>query len=246
MRSKCSLIKSSWLASSLMTVGLWVGGASLPAQAETFLEQSGTIIPAEKSYTFEGTSGQEITITLESQDFDPVLVLTNSAGEEVATNDDFGGTLNSTIIVTLPKQDTYTVVARSFAGQGGDYQVMIRTSTPYEVAYGEGQTLSQQSDFEGAIAAYTEAIGIDEDQPSAYLGRAEATLGQIYAEQGESITGPQDIPEATREAIIADFEKAADQIEALGNQDWATSLREQANYLREGDSSSEDAPSEGM
>lgn len=246
MRFKCSPIKSPWLTASLMTVGVWIGGTSLPAQAETFVEESGTIIPAEQSYKFEGTSGQAITITLESEDFDPVLVLTDSAGNELATNDDFGGTLNSTIIVTLPKQDTYTVVARSFAGQGGDYQVMVRTSTPYEVAYGEGQALSQESDFEGAIAAYTKAIGIDEEQPSAYLGRAEATLGQIYAEQGENISGPQDIPEATREAIIVDFEKAADLIEALGNQDWAASLREQANYLREGDSSSEETPSGGM
>lgn len=246
MRFKCFPIKSPWLAASLMTAGVWMGGTSLPVQAETFLEESGTIVPAEQRYTFEGKAGQQITITLESEDFDPVLVLTNSAGDEVATNDDFGGTLNSAIIVTLPRQDTYTVVARSFGGQGGDYAVMIRTSTAYEVAYGEGQTLSQESDFEGAIAAYTRAIGIDEDQPSAYLGRAEATLGQIYAEQGESIAGPQDIPEATRETIIADFEKAADLIEALGNQDWAASLREQANYLREGESGSETGPSDGM
>jgi tetratricopeptide (TPR) repeat protein len=87
-------------------------------------------------------------------------------------------------------------------------------------------------DYPAAIDAYTSAIALDPDQPSAYLGRAEAYLGQVYLEQGTQIQGPEDIPLSTREAIIADFEAAATLIEVSGPQDWADSLREQADFLR--------------
>ncbi|TVP69498.1 MAG: hypothetical protein EA342_03300 [Leptolyngbya sp. LCM1.Bin17] len=203
-----------------------------PLLAETLLENQGTITPAEATYTFEGTEGQELTITLESDDFDPVLLLLDSNGEEVAFNDDFGGSLNSKIIVTLPADDTYTVVARSFAGDGGDYDLVVRASTPFELTFATAEDLMMVEDFEGAIAAYTEAIDLDPEQSSAYLGRAQAVLGQVYTEQGDQIESPADIPAAAREAVIADFEQAADLMEASGSDNWAESLREQAQLLR--------------
>lgn len=207
-------------------------GIALPAQAQPLLEETGTIVPAEHSYEFAGTAGQAVTITLESEAFDSVVELQDPDGNQIAVNDDFGGTLNSTIIMTLPADGSYTVVARSFSGEGGDYQLSVRPSTPYEIAYMEAQSLVQAGDFVAAIAAYDQAVSLDADQPSAYLGRAEAYLGKVYAELGEQVSGPQDIPPTERAAVIADFEKAADLIEASGNQDWANSLREQANFLR--------------
>ena len=203
-----------------------------PARAETFLENSGTITPAEASYTFDGNEGQAVTITLDSDDFDPVLSLFDSVGNEIATNDDFGGTLNSAIILTLPADDTYTVIARSYSGQGGDYSVKVRSSTEYETTYSKAQTLATEENYATAIEAYTRAIELDSDQPSAYLGRAEAYLGQVYLENGDQIQGPEDIPSGVRAAVIADFEAAADLIEESGPQDWANSLREQADILR--------------
>lgn len=230
-----SFYPGRWLVPATLVIGIGFSGYMvLPVQAETLLEQTGEIIPAEKSHTFEGKAQQSLTIILESTDFDPVLSLIGPGGTEVAINDDFGGTLNSTIIITLPEDGIYTVVARSFSGQGGAYSLVVRSSTPYEMAYNEAQILVQQEDFSRAIAAYTRAIEIDPQQSSAYLGRAEAYLGEVYAD-GTVIESPQDIPEATRESIIADFEAAADLIEATGNPDWATSLREQANYLRTGE-----------
>lgn len=220
-------------------------GIVLPAQAQPLLEETGTIVPAEHSYEFAGTAGQTVTITLESEAFDSVVELQGPDGSQIAVNDDFGGTLNSTIIMTLPADGSYTVVARSFSGEGGDYRLSVRPSTPYEIAYMEAQSLSQAGDFVAAIAAYDRAVSLDADQPSAYLGRAEAYLGKVYADLGEQVSGPQDIPPADRAAIIADFEKAADLIEASGNQDWANSLREQANFLRDSSSGpAEAAPDE--
>jgi tetratricopeptide (TPR) repeat protein len=216
---------------------------ALPSRAETLLEDAGTITPAEATYTFEGSQGEAITITLDSEDFDPVLSLFDSSGDEVATNDDFGGTLNSAIILILPADDTYTVIARSFSGQGGEFNLVVRTSTEYETTYTQAQALASEEDYPAAIEAYTSAIALDPDQPSAYLGRAEAYLGQIYLEQGNQIQGPSDIPVEVREAIIADFESAATLIEENGPQDWADSLRQQADFLRNGEQS-EPAPLE--
>ncbi len=213
-------------------VGLLAGPATLVARADTLLEEAGTIYPAESTYTFEGTAGQVMTITLASEDFDPVLSLTGPDEAEIASNDDFGGTLNSTIIVELPEDGTYTVVARSFSGQGGDYDLVVRTSTEFEVTYAEAEALALAEDYTGAIAAYTEAIAIDPDQSSAYLGRAQAILGQVYVEQGDLVEGPEDIPLEARESVIADFEQAATLFEANGSGDWAASLREQAEVLR--------------
>jgi tetratricopeptide (TPR) repeat protein len=212
--------------------GLLAGPATLVARADTVLEEAGTIYPAESTYTFEGTAGQVMTITLASEDFDPVLSLMGPGEAEIASNDDFGGTLNSTIIFELPEDGTYTVVARSFSGQGGDYDLVVRTSTEFEVTYAEAEALALAEDYPGAVAAYTEAIAIDPEQSSAYLGRAQATLGQVYVEQGDLIKGPEDIPLEARESVIADFEQAATLFEANGSEDWATSLREQAEVLR--------------
>ncbi|MBW4460949.1 MAG: tetratricopeptide repeat protein [Nodosilinea sp. WJT8-NPBG4] len=213
-------------------VGLLAGPEALVARADTVLEEAGTIYPAESTYTFEGKAEQVMTITLASEDFDPVLSLTGPDEAEIASNDDFGGTLNSTIIIELPEDGTYTVVARSFSGQGGDYDIVVRTSTEFEVTYAEAEALALAEDYAGAIAAYTEAIAIDPDQPSAYLGRAQAILGQVYVEQGDSVEGPEDIPLEARESVIADFEQAATLFEANGSEDWATSLREQVEVLR--------------
>lgn len=209
------------------------GGLGLPrpAYSETLLETRDRIVPAERTYTFEGTAGQAITIELTSIDFDPVVSLLNSAGNEIAFNDDFGISFNATIIVALPTTDTYTVVARSYSGNGGNFDLVVRTATAYEIAYARAQQFTQAEAYREAIAAYTEAIALDDQQAAAYLGRAEASLGLAYLAE-EALSGPEDIPPALRQAIIDDFETAAALIDVTGPQDWANELRQQADFLR--------------
>lgn len=223
-----SLITLLALASSL---GMGLITAPVKAQ-ESLLETGGTIVPAESRHSFEGQAGQFVTIILESEDFDPVLSLQTATGEEIAFNDDFGGSLNSRIVAELPADGTYRVVARSYAGNGGDFDLVVRFATEYEVALAEAEALANAERYTDAIAAYTTAIALEPDQSIGYLGRAQAILGQVYLEQGSAIEGPEDIPAAARQSVIADFEKAADLLEAEGETEWATSLREQAAFLQ--------------
>ena len=79
------------------------------------------------AYKFSGSSGQQVTIYLESQDFDPYLILLDPAGRRISENDDISRTnRNSRLVVTLPDTGTYTVVANSYeAGKNGGYRIKV-------------------------------------------------------------------------------------------------------------------------
>lgn len=230
---------ASTLAAALTLTGGIVLGTGLPASAQTVpLEEQGTLVPAEDEYRFEAEAGQVLAIVMNSETFDTVLTLLGPDGEEVAFNDDYGGTLNSRIIYSVPEAGTYTVLARSYAGNGGDYNLEVRPASAYEMAYNEAQMMVEAGDYEAAIAAYSEAIELDASNPQAYLGRADAYFGQAYAQseaQGEPFEGPQDLTPEARDAIVSDFETAADLYEATGDAYAADSLREQAEFIRSGD-----------
>ena len=76
---------------------------------------------------FNGTAGQAVSITLESDDFDTILLLINSKGERVASNDDISANnTNSRIDITLPATDRYMLLVTSFEFEGqGDYRLLV-------------------------------------------------------------------------------------------------------------------------
>jgi tetratricopeptide (TPR) repeat protein len=208
------------------------------AIAQTILEAEGTIEPASEEYSLELEAGDVIAITMTSEDFDTVLTLLGPDGEEVAFNDDFGGTLNSQIIFSTPESGSYTVVSESFDGAGGDFQIDVRPATEYEVALNDAQLNAEEGDFEAAIAAYSNAISLEPDNPEPYLGRADAYFGQAQAElesQGELLEEPSDLEETVRSAIVEDFQRAAELYEADGDPFTAQSLREQIQYIETGE-----------
>ena len=73
-------------------------------------------------YTFMGSAGDNVTITMTADDdaLDTLLILTDGFGVEIATNDDAGdGSTNSHIeTATLPDDGYYTIVASPFSGTG--------------------------------------------------------------------------------------------------------------------------------
>ena len=81
-----------------------------------------------EEYQFEGESGQSITVTLESSDFDTYLMLIAPNGDLMQYNDDISDSdRNSQITTVLPESGTYRVIANSYdpAGQGS-YEITVR------------------------------------------------------------------------------------------------------------------------
>lgn len=81
-----------------------------------------------QEHTFEGQQGQTITVLLESQDFDPFLILVGPDEQVIGQNDDASArTLNSLLTVTLPATGTYRIIANAYERTGqGNYVVTVR------------------------------------------------------------------------------------------------------------------------
>lgn len=216
------------LASAVLLGAAFLQGA----QAQTVIDEQGTLRPSQDEYKFTGEAGQVLAISMASADFDTVLTLLSPTGEEVGFNDDFGRSLNSTIVTTIPVDGEYTVVAQSFSGQGGNYTLSVRPATDYEQAYNEGLTYAQDGNFDEAIAAYSRAIEVDDTQAAAYMDRADARWSQFYSSQ-ELVEGEEPAPPTgeARDAIVADYARAADLYEEQGETDLVQSLREQISVL---------------
>ena len=99
---------------------------------------------AESLFTFEGEANQVIAVTL-TGDFDTELTLFDSAGVQIAYNDDFNGSRYSKIDgFILPAAGQYTLRVASYANRaGGTYTVVLEESTPLmltplgNLAYGD-------------------------------------------------------------------------------------------------------------
>ena len=207
------------------------GVAHRAALAQSLLQQQGNLAPMEDTYTFDGEEGQAMTIELESADFDTVLQLKGPDGNLIATNDDYGVTLNSTIVIELPETGTYSAIATSYSGLGGSYQIEVRPTTEYEEVFNRAYELTLSEDYPNAVEAYSAAIEINANDPSAYIGRAEASLSNAYLEFTDETGDLDDLPEEVLSAVAADYNTAADLLDQQGQTGPADSLREQARYF---------------
>ncbi|MBD1910960.1 MULTISPECIES: pre-peptidase C-terminal domain-containing protein [unclassified Leptolyngbya] len=211
----------SWKLGCMLATAIALGGISLVSIApaaraqQTLFEEQGNLQPMEDEYTFSGTAGQTVTIAMNSDVFDTLLVLRGPNGQDVTMNDDYARSLNSTIVATLPTTGTYTVLARSFSGQGGAYRIVVRPATAYDQAYARGFEQLRNGQMDQAIASFTDAIGQDPNQPIVYLDRGDA-----YYSQG-NIQG-----------VVADYTRAAELYERAGDTMAAQGLREQLEYMR--------------
>jgi tetratricopeptide (TPR) repeat protein len=191
-------------------------------RAQAILQREANLRPAQGEHTFSGTEGQAVVITVASEAFDPTVTLLDPSGTEIGFNDDYGNSLNSTIVVTLPTDGVYKVLARSYSGQeSGSYTVSIRTASPYEQAYARGVALLQSGEYAAAIDAYNAAIRIDPNQPNAYQDLASALYGQAQVLQPNE-----------RAAIARNYERAIELYEQAGDTDTAQMLRDQLMYLQ--------------
>ncbi|MEG4405637.1 pre-peptidase C-terminal domain-containing protein [Microcoleus sp. MON2_D5] len=112
--------------------------------SKVILEQNGELTPAKSSvlpsdsslydeYTFEGTQGQKVVVSVESTDFDTYLAIFNSQGELLAENDDATQqNSNSELTVTLSANGRYRVIVNAYdpppKGRG-KYSLTVRETT---------------------------------------------------------------------------------------------------------------------
>ena len=224
------------------------GVAHRAAIAQSLLQQEGNLAPMEDTYTFDGEAGQTMTIELESADFDTVLQLKGPNGNLLSSNDDYGVTLNSTIVIELPETGTYSAIATSYSGLGGSYQIEVRPTSEYEQVFNRAYELTLSEDYPNAVEAYSAAIELNDTDPSAYIGRAEASLSNAYLEFTDETGDLDDLPDEVLAIVAADYNKAADLLDQQGQTGPADSLREQARYFMGDDAQpgagTEAAPSE--
>lgn len=112
-----------------------------PGSAKVILEKQGELTPAKSSvlpsdsslydeYTFEGTTGQTVVVSLESGEFDTYLAVFNSKGELLAENDDATEqNSNSELTVTLSASGSYKVIVNAFDSPPkgkGKYSLIVR------------------------------------------------------------------------------------------------------------------------
>lgn len=104
-------------------------------------------------FAFEGEAGSVVEITMQSDAFDPYLVLEGPSGDTVGQNDDgldVSGT-NSWLWRELPESGTFTIWAGSLGGSAtGAYSLSLERGEaarePASVAVGESHSGSIQSD----------------------------------------------------------------------------------------------------
>ncbi len=112
--------------------------------SKVIMEQKGELSPAKSAvlpsdsslydeYTFEGTQGQKVVVTVESTEFDTYLAIFNSQGELLAENDDATQqNSNSELTVTLSANGRYRVIVNAFEPPPkgrGKYSLTVREAT---------------------------------------------------------------------------------------------------------------------
>ena len=77
------------------------------------------------AYEIEGEAGETVSITLESDDFDTVVYLSNPDGTSLGRNDDGPSGSNSELTVRLLDTGTHTIYVTSLFDDIGEYTVTV-------------------------------------------------------------------------------------------------------------------------
>lgn len=83
-------------------------------------------------FDFRPTTAGSVVIDLTSPQFDSYLVLRDSTGADVATDDDSGGDRNARLTQTVEAGKLYRIMATTFgsAAKSGTYRLAVSTATP--------------------------------------------------------------------------------------------------------------------
>ncbi|HKP72750.1 MAG TPA: pre-peptidase C-terminal domain-containing protein, partial [Pyrinomonadaceae bacterium] len=117
-----------------ITFGTPVNGTLANGDCLNPIENDGSLVD---EYTFTGTAGQQVAVSMTSNVFDTFLYLLNPNGSVLAANDDIDpnsnpANTNSRIpvsgFITLPSSGTYSILANSFAPESRGAYTLTLTS----------------------------------------------------------------------------------------------------------------------
>lgn len=132
-------------------------------------------------HLIEGQAGQEISIFLESNEFDTYLMVISPSGEFTAENNDAGDSTNSSVTIRLPESGVYGVVANAFSASGrGQYTITVRetqsaNSTSLQQPQASTLSVEQQCNI-----TLSEAINTIEDGRSIEVSIKRWNLSERY------------------------------------------------------------------
>ncbi len=143
-----------------ISIGQTITGQSLSASDCSFTD---SLTRYYDYYTFSGTAGQQIAVSMNSTAIDSFLFLINPSGQYITDNNGGGG-LNSRIpatsgFFTLPATGNYTILASSSgAGATGAYTLSLTNQTTQNCAFQLNQT-NQSFPATGGIGSITVTTG---------------------------------------------------------------------------------------
>ncbi|MEM9273594.1 MAG: AAA-like domain-containing protein, partial [Cyanobacteria bacterium P01_F01_bin.143] len=108
----------------------WIVNQPLVRVVDASLDENHEVVESENKlvdvYPIVGTAGQEIEISMESEDFDTYLILENSEKERIKEDDDGGDGSNSFMNVILPEDGNYKIIATTYeTNASGEYQITV-------------------------------------------------------------------------------------------------------------------------
>lgn len=191
-----------------------------PITAGEPVEGALTASAPESLYSFEAEAGTSVQITLVSDDFDPYLVLADADGNELATDDDSAGNLDSRISYTFADAGEYLITATSFSGHNGGtgatgaYTLSVAQIEVETIEYGETVNGTFTAAAPALEYSFTAAPGdsviirLESDDFDSYLRLRDANGTEIaYNDDGagnlNSLIGPLALTEGGVYTIIA-------------------------------------------
>lgn len=144
---------------------------------------------AYKEYSIELTEGEELNVTMQSNDFDAYIMVHDSDGNSIGEDDDSAGGTNADLTVIAAQAGTYSIYANAFAeDEFGEFILSVKRSIPdnvegifsgvlpeiegkslasgsyptHEIAASSGESLDVQL-VSGEFDAYVEVRGPDGD-----------------------------------------------------------------------------------
>jgi hypothetical protein len=155
-----------------ITLGTPVNGA---LAADDCAVGDGTVIDF---YSFNGTAGQPIAISMNSSEFDTYLYLFDDGGNIIDENDDSGIDTNSRIpidggVMTLPYTGEYFIGANSFDPSVGNYTISLDTDAACQAT-----AITYNQAVNGTLAESDCAINIGDEPFFTDLYTFTGTTGQ--------------------------------------------------------------------